>query len=213
MNSTLVEVESLRKIYQRFVILSLLTFKAKEGEVVGIAGRNGAGKSTFMKILAGVLAPTAGSISFTIGGKIIPQNERFQCIGFVSPYLQLYEEFTGWENLDLCRKIRGIDVEDSRLSALLEQVTLENRGDDVVRTYSSGMKQRLKYACALLHQPPVLMLDEPTSNLDSEGCDIVRNIVRSQQEHGLTFIATNEPDELRWCTSIIDLNQQGSPLN
>jgi len=196
----------LAKTFNRRKIFSEISFSLKPTESLAITGRNGSGKSTLLKILAGVLTPTFGKIEMSVDNKIISSVDYFKHIGFVSPYLQLYDEFSGWENLDIFRKVRNLDVSDEYLQELLIRVNLWERRSDYVRTYSSGMKQRLKYAFALIHKPPILLLDEPMSNLDSEGMSTVRKIMEEQINTGVLIIATNEEDDLNICTNVIDLN-------
>lgn len=127
-------------------------------------------------------------------------------IGFVSPYLNLYDEFTALENLQFLSSIRGTSQQNSqRIKDLLTRVGLWSRRDDAVGTFSSGMKQRLKYAFALLHEPAVLILDEPTSNLDAEGIDIVAQIMQEQKKSNILIIATNNSEEASSCTQQIQL--------
>jgi heme exporter protein A len=96
-------------------------------------------------------------------------------------------------------------VGDDSILELLKQVGLSDRKDDFVRTYSSGMKQRLKYAFALLHQPPILLLDEPASNLDREGIATVYEIMQRQKQRGVLIIATNDPGDLQLCDQVINI--------
>jgi heme exporter protein A len=131
----------------------------------------------------------------------------FKYVGFVAPYLQLYDEFTGYETLEILAKIRGLKNFGERIESVLRSVNLYNRRNDIVRGYSSGMKQRLKYACALLHEPIVLVLDEPTANLDSEGVDMAWSIAREQKSKGILIVATNEPDEIQMCDEVINLDE------
>ena len=194
------------KIFNRRRILSDIHFSLQTTHSLAITGRNGSGKSTLVKILSNVLSPTRGTIDLTIDGKPIPVVERFNYLGFVAPYLHLYDEFTGWENLHLFRNIRGLDIPVEFLGELLQRVNLLERKDDVVRTYSSGMKQRLKYAFALLHRPPILILDEPRSNLDAEGIATAYAIIEEQKQRGIVIIATNDHDDLAHCEHIISLN-------
>jgi heme exporter protein A len=127
-------------------------------------------------------------------------------IGFVSPYLNLYDEFTALENLQLLSRIRATTQQNEvRLKELLNIVNLWQRRDDLVSTFSSGMKQRLKYAFALLHNPIVLILDEPTSNLDEEGVKFVQRIVKQQKEEGILVVATNNKEEASWCAQEIHM--------
>ncbi|MBI3193091.1 MAG: ABC transporter ATP-binding protein [Ignavibacteriae bacterium] len=184
-----------------------MNFSLNEGGSIIIAGRNGSGKSTLLKILIGVLTQTKGTISVFVDEKVVKKQDLFRSIGFVSPYLQMYDEFTAFENLDLYRKIRTINTSDEVLHSLLERVNLTQAKNQLVRTFSSGMKQRLKYAFALLHQPPILLLDEPTANLDSEGKTIIHEIVKEQKQRGLVIVATNEPDERKWGDTVLKLDE------
>jgi heme exporter protein A len=130
-------------------------------------------------------------------------------VGLVSPYLQLYDEFSGSENLEVLSRIRsdgGIDAE--RIEEVLLSVGLWERRFDDVRTYSSGMKQRLKYAFAVLHRPSLLILDEPTSNLDPDGVIMVKKFVDEQVSSGVLIVATNDADEAGWCSSAVELGQR-----
>jgi heme exporter protein A len=198
----------IEKKYNRRKIFSDINFTLNETESLAITGKNGSGKSTLLKIIASALSPTKGEISFSDGSKKSPSSEWFKLIGFVSPYLQLYDEFSALENLYLFRKIRGIKISDDRISELLRKVNLYDRRNDAVHAYSSGMKQRLKYAFALLHDPPVLLLDEPTSNLDQEGIATVRQIIADQKKEGILIIATNERQDAELCQKNIGLNAQ-----
>jgi heme exporter protein A len=160
-----------------------------------------------MKILAGVLSPTTGEVTLAEGGVNIPQAERYRRIGFVAPYLQLYDEFTAMENLEFADSILNAGRSREELEGLLARVNLLPRKADLVRTYSSGMKQRLKYAFALVHEPPLLFLDEPTSNLDRDGIAIVRDIVREQKNRGMVVIATNDQEDLQLCDSLVSVER------
>lgn len=203
-----VNAEGIEKRYNRRKIFSNINFTLHEKESMAITGRNGSGKSTLLKIIAGVLSPTKGDISLSVENKDIPMHDWFTRIGFVAPYLRMYEEFTAAENLRLFSKIRGLSFSENAMLELLRRVNLFDRRNDYVRTYSSGMKQRLKYVFALIHEPPVLLLDEPLSNLDDEGIATVRQIISGQKDKGILIIATNEKQDAELCKEIIDLNTQ-----
>lgn len=191
------------KTFNRRKIFADIALAARATDAISITGRNGSGKSTLMKIIAGVLAPTSGTLSLRIGEEEIAAAERHRYIGFVSPYLQLYDEFSGVENLELFCQVRGIEAD---IHALLADVNLAARKNDFVRTYSSGMRQRLKYAFALIHRPPVLLLDEPTSNLDAEGKETVRRIIQEQRRSGIVVIATNDEEDRALCNQEVHLD-------
>lgn len=205
------EARGIGKTFQRRAIFREVSFGLAAGGSMAVTGRNGAGKSTLVKIVAGLLAPTRGETLLAEDGRPVPPAERFSRFGLVAPYLQLYDEFTGWENLDVARRIRGLRIPDERLGALLDRVSLGGREGDPVRTYSSGMKQRLKYAFALLHEPPVLLLDEPSSNLDAEGIRTVYAIMEEQKERGgILIVATNDADDLVHCAGRIAVGEEGA---
>ncbi|MFH0992305.1 MAG: ABC transporter ATP-binding protein [bacterium] len=199
-------VRRLTKIFNRRTIFKDVSFELSRGNSLAITGRNGSGKSTLLKILSGVLSSTFGEVCWTLEGKQYSQEEVKHDFGLVSPYLQLYDEFTALENLHLLSEIRGMrNQSDERIKLLLEQLLLWERRDDFIRTYSSGMKQRLKYAFALLHEPTILFLDEPTANLDTDGIQAVRTFAKHQRESGILIVATNDEQESQWCENHIHL--------
>ena len=202
---TTLQLNDIAKLFNRRTIFSGVSFRLESGSSKTITGKNGSGKSTLMKIIAGILTPSRGTVDILMDGTPTRREFHYRYFGFVSPYLQLYDEFTGLENLHLVQEIRGLTTDSALLETLLTRVGLEGRGNDLLRTYSSGMKQRLKYAAAIVHAPEILLLDEPTSNLDEDGKTIVRNIVRDQQKRGIVIIATNESDERGWCDTILEL--------
>ncbi|MDZ7624644.1 MAG: ABC transporter ATP-binding protein [Ignavibacteriaceae bacterium] len=177
MSSYSIQSQNLSKLFGRRLIFKDINFNWTEKGIFGISGPNGSGKSTLVKIVAGLIAPSSGKIIHkNSGGEIIPE-KLHNHIGFVSPYLVLYEEFSAWENLKIFAKIRGVVFNEEKVTHYLTQFLLENRKTDLVKTYSSGMKQRLKFIFALMHSPEVLIFDEPTSNLDEEGKKVVYNII------------------------------------
>jgi heme exporter protein A len=187
-------------------VFAEVSARVEAGQVCVIAGANGSGKSTLMRIIAGLLTPTAGMVTVTVGGQALDAVARRRALGYVSPDLTLYRELTGAENLQFFARLRGIALTREDLIARLREVGLRGRGRDLVQAYSSGMRQRLKYAFALLAQPPILLLDEPTANLDVEGVAMVERVIAAHRAGGgLTVVATNEPREVAWGDTRIDL--------
>jgi heme exporter protein A len=198
----------LRDVTRRFgrrTVFSAVSGEAHAGQSLVISGANGSGKSTLVKIIAGLLGPSGGEVDVRIGGKELDPVQRRRHIGYVAPDLALYAELTGAENLQFFGRLRGIHLTRDDLIALLTRVGLRGRGRDYVGDYSSGMRQRLKYAVALLHNPALLLLDEPTANLDAEGAAIVKSIVDEQKRQGLVLIATNEAHEVAWGDAVVRL--------
>lgn len=199
--------DGLKKVFNRRTVFENVSFTVAAGSVLLITGRNGSGKSTLVKIISRVLSPTSGSVRFGPDGKGV--NDPWQTrIGLVSPYLQMFEEFTARENLSIAMGVRGLPFDVARADGLLERVALFPRRNDPVRTYSSGMKQRMKYAFALLHDPPLLILDEPMSNLDGEGVGIVRRIMEEQRTKGILVVATNDLTDIGHFDTQVDLNER-----
>jgi heme exporter protein A len=196
--------KNLTKTFNRKPIFKDISFEFSHGDSIAITGRNGSGKSTLIKIIANVLNPSSGEISISGGEKKIERDDYYKYIGFVSPYLNLYDEFTGYENLLITSKIRGSSTD--KINDILKRVGLFERRNDLLRIYSSGMKQRLKLAFAVLHSPDILLLDEPTSNLDKEGIGIVTEFANEQKEKGILMIATNDEYEKSLCTKEININ-------
>lgn len=200
----------LRKDFNRRPIFTDVTFSLRRGETLAVSGRNGSGKSTLLKIIASLLSPSAGTFTMTADGADVPSRTMFRHIGMVAPYLQVYEEFTALENLQIIDRIRGGSHTAGEYDRLLAMVSLEKRRHDFVRTFSSGMKQRLKYALAWMERPPLLLLDEPRTNLDAEGIGMALAMVAEQRSSGIVIIATNEQEDVELCDSRISLQSDGN---
>lgn len=203
------ELSHIAKSFNRRYIFSDISVTLGDASSLSVTGKNGSGKSTLLKIIAGILRPSKGTVTVLVDGKNA-LNNLYPFLGFVSPYLQLYDEFTGLENLELVQEIRGLNTPPDVVLGILARVGLKGRENDLLRTYSSGMKQRLKYAAALIHSPKILLLDEPTSNLDQEGKHLVKEIAAEQLQRGILIIATNEKDEVGLCRQTLEL---GAPLS
>lgn len=206
MNSVQLTVIDLKKTFNYRLVFKNLSFKLNSSDKLVVTGKNGSGKSTLIKILAGILTETSGKAELILNQKKIDRENFFQIVGMVSPYLVLYDEFTAFENLSLFAKIRGLVINNNEIYEILKRVGLYERRNDLVRTYSSGMKQRLKYASAILHNPLVLLLDEPTSNLDVEGKNFVDDLVNNFRKDGIVIVATNEQQDFKYGERIINLD-------
>lgn len=205
MSNYSLEVSRLTKYFGRRLIFSNLNFRFVDNGIYGISGPNGSGKSTLVKILAGIIGANKGKVRHSINDKEIIEENIHNHIGFVSPYLVLYEEFSAEENLLMFAKIRGVEYNKQRVDYLFEKFLLLKRKDDLVKTYSSGMKQRLKFIFALMHSPKLIILDEPTSNLDDEGKNSVYEIIREEGNKNIVLIASNEKNDLELCSETIFL--------
>lgn len=189
-SDAIIAVEKLSKAFGLLPVLQSLDFSIGRGECVLLIGANGSGKSTLLRLLSGLSKPTAGLIR--IGGWELPREAmavRAQ-IGLVAHRPLLYENLSARENLDFFGKLYGMDADErlERGRELLQAVGLDRWADSSVRTYSRGMKQRLSIARALLHQPEILLLDEPYSGLDQAACDLLDALLAQAKDAGRTII-------------------------
>jgi ABC-type multidrug transport system ATPase subunit len=173
----ILEVEHLKKHFGNFVAVDDLSFSVQQGEVYGFLGQNGAGKSTTIRMLLSLIAPTSGSIQL-FGKSITAHREAIlNQMGAVVEKPDLYKYLTGYENLSLFAKMSGKHISKETINQTLALVGLEKRCHDPVRVYSQGMKQRLGIAVALVHDPAFIILDEPTNGLDPQGIADIRNLI------------------------------------
>ncbi len=187
----MIEVNRLVKRFGSKVVLRGLDFRAEEGEFVAILGPNGAGKTTFLRILASLARATAGNVR--IAGLDLPEQAASvrRRLGVVSHQPLLYGDLTAEENLRFFGRMYGIRNLDQAISAILALVGLAHRRRDLVRTYSRGMAQRLSIGRAVLHDPEVLLLDEPYTGLDQDACDMLDAVLRQVTSRGRTVVMTS----------------------
>jgi heme exporter protein A len=204
-----VEARDLEHLYARRRGLLAVSFAAAAPGVLAVTGPNGSGKSTLLRLLAGLLRPTAGASRVALDGREVPPAERRCVAGFASPELSFYDELSCRENLAFAAEARGQREPVASAGAALERVGLGARAADRVGSLSSGMKQRLRLAFALLHRPPLLLLDEPGSHLDEDGKALVARLVDEESRAGLVVIATNEEREWGLAAERIELLGRG----
>ncbi|MBN1300079.1 MAG: ABC transporter ATP-binding protein [Melioribacteraceae bacterium] len=210
MSNYTLELKNLTKIFGRRLVFKDINYKFETGKVYGIAGSNGSGKSTLSKLIIGISSPTSGKVLHKFNNSTLDADYYHNHVGFVSPYLVLYDEFSAEENIDYFSKIRGVQKDSSRISSLFEEFNLTDRKTDLLKGYSSGMKQRMKFIFALQHDPELLIFDEPTSNLDSKGKEAVYNTVNRLKNNKLIIIASNEDADLKLCDNIINVEEYKS---
>jgi len=185
-----IEVTGVTKVFGRRDVLRDVSFAVEQGGFLSIMGPNGAGKTTTLRILATLLAPTSGGVR--IAG-LDPSDDPMpvrRTIGFISHQPLLYLDLTAYENLRFYAEMYGVPERERRISDLLQRVELSHRRYDQVRTFSKGMLQRLAIARALLHQPRVLLLDEPYSGLDPHAVDILDGLLAEiRAEHTFVMVS------------------------
>jgi heme exporter protein A len=201
-----VEFRKLGKRFGNRTALAAVSGTVRPGEVLVVAGPNGAGKSTLLNLLAGVLRPSRGEVTHRLDENPVPRGRWFEHLGVAAPDMAVYEELSALENLRFFARLRGRHPADGTLAELLERLGLPAREHArTVGTYSSGMKQRVKLAQAVLHDPEVLLLDEPSSNLDAAGHEAVAALVARSRGTTAVAVATNDPREMAWADARIDL--------
>jgi heme exporter protein A len=206
MSGVSVEFQGVGKRFGTRSVLAAVSGTLRQGQVLVVAGPNGSGKSTLLNILAGLLRPSRGEVVYRDSDGPLPRARWFERLGMAAPDMSVYEELSAVENLRFFGRLRGLHLEEAALCALLEGLGLPPREQTrLVGTYSSGMKQRVKLAQAVLHEPPVLLLDEPSSNLDESGHEVVANVVARFRGRAAVAVATNDPREMAWADARIDL--------
>lgn len=185
-----IEVNGLVKRYGRFTAVDGLTFGVSRGRVLALLGPNGAGKSTTIRAITGQLVPTTGTIS--VGGHDVVSSplEAKTLIGYVPDRPYLYPNLTGRELLRFLGRLRRVRDAESKASELLERFELSRAADELVQTYSHGMRQRLTFCAALLHAPEALVIDEPMVGLDPRGARDVRALMRRHADDGGVVLLT-----------------------
>jgi heme exporter protein A len=184
-----IRFENVEKRYGGLYALRRVSLDVAAGECVVLAGRNGSGKTTLLRIAAQLVKPSAGSVSYSGSGHARGDkvSERMRP-GFVAHATMVYDELSAEENLVLFARLQGIERAKERVAALLEEVSLTERGKSLVRTFSRGMRQRVAIARALLTEPSVLLLDEPATGLDSQGIAWLSATLRGMRDAGCTLL-------------------------
>ena len=211
--TAVIETRSLSKWYGNILGLSDVTLEIEAG-ITGLLGPNGAGKSTFMKLLTGQMKPSIGQVMIQ-GQKIRNNYDLYMRIGFCPEQDAFYEEMTGWEFLTSLLKLYPISHEQAAAQAekALNIVELWNDKDRLVRAYSRGMRQRLKFAQAIAHDPDIIILDEPLNGLDPLGKRKVIRLIKDYKSEGKTIIVSSHVlPEIEALTRTIILVHQGKIL-
>ncbi|HGE70466.1 TPA: ABC transporter ATP-binding protein [Candidatus Poribacteria bacterium] len=201
-NDIAIEVTNLTKSFGDFVAVDSINFQVKKGEIFGFLGPNGAGKSTTIRMLCGVLKPTSGT-GKVAGFDIKTQPEKIKrCIGYMSQKFSLYEDLTVEENIDFFGGIYGLDKEKrkERQKYVIEMAGLTGREKSLVNELSGGWKQRLALGCAIIHNPEILFLDEPTSGVDPISRRNFWDLIYQVADNGSTvLVTTHYMDEAEHC--------------
>jgi ABC-2 type transport system ATP-binding protein len=204
-NGWAVEIDDLVKTFGDFVAVDHVSLKVPTGEIFGFLGPNGAGKSTTIRMLCGLLKPTSGrGLVAGIDVAVDPERVR-RNIGYMSQKFSLYDDLTVEQNIDFFTGMYGVphELRQARKDYVLEMANLTERRDSLTRTLSGGWKQRLALGCAILHDPPVVFLDEPTSGVDPIARRVFWDLIGELSRTGHTvFVTTHYMDEAEYCNRL-----------
>jgi len=191
-----------RRFNQEWIFRDI-TYQFVTGGKYAILGPNGSGKSTLLSMLMGNLSPSEGSISY-YADKAIPVEDLYKYISFAAPYLDLIEEFTLQETIQFHFKFKAFH-EGMNADRVLDRLGLAKSQDKALKYFSSGMKQRTKLALACCSDTPILMLDEPTSNLDLQGMKWYKELIHEFTENRLVMVCSNQEAEYGFCEHLIQV--------
>jgi ABC-type multidrug transport system ATPase subunit len=202
----IITLQNIGRRFNRDWIFKGVDYTFTSGESYAILGPNGSGKSTLLQVLNGSLSPSFGKIEFVNDGKPVEIETVFTHLSLATPYLELIEEFTMSEMIDFHFKFKSFKPGMDK-AQLINLLNLPKSANKLIKYFSSGMKQRLKLALAFCADTPMLMLDEPTSNLDTQGVDWYLSLVQQFAAGRLTIVCSNQEHEYGFCNhrlSIVD---------
>jgi ABC-type multidrug transport system ATPase subunit len=206
MNNMQIQFSAASKRFNKEWIFSNLNFSFVTGQHYALIGNNGSGKSTLLQVIAGYIGLTKGQVNWVDNeGQSIDSSKIYQHISIAAPYLELVEEFTALEQIAFHQQFKPLQTNLNPID-LLEKIELSKSADKQIRNFSSGMKQRLKLALAIFDQAPVLLLDEPCSNLDQEGIQTYHQLMQAYAMHKLIIVASNDPQEYQFCNQQLALS-------
>ncbi len=204
--ATTLEAIDLSKSFAGPPLFSQLSLRVEKG-LVAVTGRNGSGKTTLLKILASLLRPSCGTVRLLRGGSELSADERRLAVGWAGPDLSFYEDFTAFENLRFFRRAAGLPAHKMELETRLADTGLAQAAGRRVGAFSTGMKQRLRIAFALLFNAPILLLDEPMAGLDAEGRTTVETIISTRRTTSPVVLASNDARDFSSPEQIIELGR------
>jgi ABC-type multidrug transport system ATPase subunit len=199
-----IEISNLSKRFGNKLLFRSINAVFTSG-VHGIAGPNGSGKSTLLKCIIGLQKPGSGRIDVSVDGKSLSPGERLIKVAFTGPYINLYSELTVLENLQFLSRL--LDKPTVTAEDMLDRLAISDIGDQLFGSLSSGQQQRVRIASALIKDSPILFLDEPGTNLDRDGNDMIASVLNdSRAANRLVLLATNQQTELDLCDEVLHIN-------
>lgn len=197
-------LENLGKKFRKEWIFRKVNLTFEQGNSYTFVGPNGSGKSTLLQVLAGAMPHTEGSIIYQFNNQAVNVDDVFKQIVISAPYLELVEEFTLQESVEFHQKFKSFK-DNISATQLIDLLQLSPHKDKTIKNFSSGMKQRLKLGLAFYSESPIILLDEPTSNLDAQGTAWYLKQIEKHTTNRLLIICSNQPAEYTFCKNIIDV--------
>ena len=201
-----VRLDSVGKRFNREWIFRRCSYEFSSGKSYAITGPNGSGKSTLLQVIAGAILHNEGTIEYNNGQRTTDNEQHYTYISIAAPYLELIEEMTGKEILEFHSKFKPL-IQSLNFEEILKTVGLENAINKQIRYFSSGMKQRLKLAQAFFSDTPVLLLDEPTTNLDADGIALYHTLINNYTKDKLVIVSSNVKQEYDFCEAVIEIGE------
>lgn len=195
------------KRFNREWIFRHINYTFEQGGKYAITGPNGSGKSTLLQVISGAVTHSEGTIQYNLNGTTIKSNEEYKHVAIAAPYLELIEEMTANEFLSFHTTFKPLNTAAEKI---LQIIGLEKAANKQIRYYSSGMKQRLKLAQAFFADTAMLLLDEPTTNLDAEGIQLYHQLITDHTKNRMVIVSSNDKQEYDFCTEIIRINDYKS---
>jgi ABC-2 type transport system ATP-binding protein len=202
--SVKIELQDVAKRYRLEWVLRHIDLTLEAGRRYALTGPNGSGKSTFMKMLSGHLSPSRGQIRFHLHDQPLERGEVYRYLSFAAPYIELIEEFTLQEAIDFHRRFKTLQP-DLDTDALIQLLGFKRARQKPVRAFSSGMKQRLKLALAICSDTPLLLLDEPTTNLDQQGVQWYLDLIEQYGQNRTIVVASNVAVDYGFCEESVNV--------
>ena len=204
-----VRLNNVGKRFNREWIFRHCSYQFNAGKSYAITGPNGSGKSTLLQVIAGATLHNEGTIEYHNGEKLTSNEQHYSNISIAAPYLELIEEMTAKEMMEFHSKFKPLITSLSILE-MLKIVGLENAVNKQLRYFSSGMKQRLKLAQAFFSNTPILLLDEPTTNLDADGVTLYHSLISNYTKDKLVIVSSNVKEEYGFCEEVIEIQNYKS---
>lgn len=198
-----ITLQNLGKRYNREWIFRHIEYEFIVGKKYAITGSNGSGKSTLLQVIAGSLMHNEGSVEMH-NGQLLPNEQHYQYISIAAPYLELIEEMTALEMLRFHSTFKQLILPAAEI---LQIVNLQASANKQIRYYSSGMKQRLKLALAFFSKTPILLLDEPTTNLDEDGIALYHQLIKNYTTNKLVIVCSNDKQEYIFCEEVLEVGR------